>query len=341
VLALGIPREYIDLPHESADDSVWGVHEEEADKHLGESQLVLAPAPFRQSFRIKTKGAPASTRRQEAPAPTSTQEAPASTHSDTSGEATSPTKVNFADQVTGQDSVTATPDDSQGVQKEEGGRGGGGEGGGRRGGVEGGGGGLSPPFQAMESAAIIMDRACWKWHAHSPFVLASEDIKAVKAFVLGLPLFSGLKGGKGEELVDKLVFRYVLKTEHILRQGERDSNILYILYKGQAEAEYYSARMGAMMSASTIVKGQVLGDAAVVYHQNNLTSILARSDCKLIGVPRAVLEETGILKIMEKSMVRLADGKERGRGEFEVLIDHCFHAFHKGEDEALSKAELS
>lgn len=165
-------------------------------------------------------------------------------------------------------------------------------------------------------------------------------MEPVIEFLMKLPLFSGVKKKMGTDLGTKLVFAYVLKSHHILRQGERDTNNLYILYKGTAEVECYSAKTGAMMTSGTVEPGYVLGTDAVVHHRRSITSVVAQSDCKLILIPRKLLEEFDILRVLEQSKSRAADGKERASTEFEKLIEHFFHAFDKDADGALSKEEL-
>ena len=94
-------------------------------------------------------------------------------------------------------------------------------------------------------------------------------MEEVVEFLKRLPLLSGARVGICTQIGQRLVFRYgetrsfarhgacgltpdrtVHKSQHVLHQGEKDSTFLWIMYKGEAEAECY--RYGSGLKASTL-----------------------------------------------------------------------------------------
>ena len=169
---------------------------------------------------------------------------------------------------------------------------------------------------------------------------ASERMEPVIEFLKKQPLFSSVRKEMWIDLGAKLVFQYAIKSQYILRQGERDTNNLYMIYKGTADAKCYSAQTGTMMTSGRVEPGHVLGTHAVVHYRHNITSVVAQSDCKLIAIPRKLLVELDLLRVLEQSEVTSADGKQRAGTDFEKLLENVFRAFDKDADGSLSKEEL-
>ncbi len=177
-------------------------------------------------------------------------------------------------------------------------------------------------------------------HACARVFSASERMEPVIEFLKKQPLFSSVRKNMGIDLGAKLVFQYAIKSQYILRQGERDTNNLYMIYKGTAHAEYYSAQTGSVMTSDKVEPGHVLGTHAVVHYRHNITSVVAQSDCKLIAIPRKLLVELDLLRVLEQSELTSADGKQRASTDFEKLLENVFRVFDKDADGYLSKEEL-
>jgi signal-transduction protein with cAMP-binding, CBS, and nucleotidyltransferase domain len=154
-------------------------------------------------------------------------------------------------------------------------------------------------------------------------------MEPVIEFLKKQPLFSSVRKNMGIDLGAKLVFQYAIKSQYILRQGERDTNNLYMIYKGTAHAEYYSAQTGSVMTSDKVEPGHVLGTHAVVHYRHNITSVVAQSDCKLIAIPRKLLVELDLLRVLEQSELTSADGKQRASTDFEKLLENVFRVFDK------------
>jgi len=164
-------------------------------------------------------------------------------------------------------------------------------------------------------------------------------MEGVLKFLKTLLLFRGV-GQERDALLSsvtsQLLFRYVIQGQHIVSRGECGERFLYVLYRGKAVEECYSARRSDMVLTMEIDEGQMLAASAVPHPQKRVfaTSVVAQSDCKLLGIPRALLSQLGV----EEALV--STEKERVAVAYGGALEQSFRAFDKHGTGGLSKDEL-
>lgn len=168
-------------------------------------------------------------------------------------------------------------------------------------------------------------------------VVLTESRKAVTSFIRSkIDLFRRAPSEEMPTIMSKIQLLYFIEGDKLLQQGERGGTLMYVLYEGKAEAMQYSARTGEMKSVGFFSKGDAFGAGAVLKSEAYEASVFARSDCKLIGIPRASLLDLGLF---EKARQQFQ--KERGEQDMDwAALKQHFGAFDKDNDGTLDRHEM-